>query len=305
MEPRCRFGLAPRGFAAGTVWPTPPAPGMLDEDSAARRERASLSKCKTQTQWSPDATPNDLVGVHEDDCARDSRPRTGTRPRRGARSGASQPDADSPARRPPRSAAATSPWHDLPVASVLPPLAPLVPSPSPSPLEDRLHRLEAELARCTPRAATAPSPPDPAASVVRQPAASGAASARACWPLPAPPQRRRRRRWTAWRRWSRPACAAAGSSSTPSASCGRCIACFSTRVIAYRGSAGWRRWPSLVLIVTSSSLDVRARVCRGRWGMIIDKAADLILAYFLFKLLSHEARRYRETAPDLPPSLRL
>ena len=40
-------------------------------------------------------------------------------------------------------------------------------------------------------------------------------------------------------------------------------------------------------------------------GMIIDKVADLVLAYFLFKMLSHEARRYRETAPDLPPSLRL
>ncbi len=40
-------------------------------------------------------------------------------------------------------------------------------------------------------------------------------------------------------------------------------------------------------------------------GLILDKAADLILAYVLFKLLSHEARRYRETAPDLPRSLRL
>jgi hypothetical protein len=40
-------------------------------------------------------------------------------------------------------------------------------------------------------------------------------------------------------------------------------------------------------------------------GPVIDKICDLILAYILFKLLSQESRRYRETAPDLPPSLRL
>ncbi len=40
-------------------------------------------------------------------------------------------------------------------------------------------------------------------------------------------------------------------------------------------------------------------------GFVIDKIADLVLAYILFKLLSYESRRYRETAPDLPPSLRL
>jgi hypothetical protein len=32
---------------------------------------------------------------------------------------------------------------------------------------------------------------------------------------------------------------------------------------------------------------------------------DLLLLYSMFKILGHEARRYRETAPDLPPSLRL
>lgn len=41
------------------------------------------------------------------------------------------------------------------------------------------------------------------------------------------------------------------------------------------------------------------------FGTILDKALDLVLAFVLFKLLGHEARRYRETAPDLPPSLRL
>ena len=40
-------------------------------------------------------------------------------------------------------------------------------------------------------------------------------------------------------------------------------------------------------------------------GTVVEKLCDLILAYFLFKLLSYESRRYRETAPDLPHSLRL
>ena len=40
----------------------------------------------------------------------------------------------------------------------------------------------------------------------------------------------------------------------------------------------------------------------GSW---INKAVDLILAFLLFKWLGHEARRYRQTSPDLPPTLRL
>ncbi len=40
-------------------------------------------------------------------------------------------------------------------------------------------------------------------------------------------------------------------------------------------------------------------------GLFLNKSIDLVLAFFLFKVLGHEARRYRETAPDLPPSLRL
>jgi hypothetical protein len=41
------------------------------------------------------------------------------------------------------------------------------------------------------------------------------------------------------------------------------------------------------------------------FGYWINKAVDLALAYALFRVLTREARRYRETAPDLPPSLRL
>ena len=40
-------------------------------------------------------------------------------------------------------------------------------------------------------------------------------------------------------------------------------------------------------------------------GAVLSKAVDLLLAFVLFKILGHEARRYRETAPDLPSHLRL
>jgi hypothetical protein len=39
--------------------------------------------------------------------------------------------------------------------------------------------------------------------------------------------------------------------------------------------------------------------------VIFSKIIDLLLAFVLFKWLGHEARRYRQTSPDLPPSLRL
>ena len=39
-------------------------------------------------------------------------------------------------------------------------------------------------------------------------------------------------------------------------------------------------------------------------GTLFDKALDLVLAFLLFKVLSREARRYREVTPDLPESLR-
>jgi len=40
-------------------------------------------------------------------------------------------------------------------------------------------------------------------------------------------------------------------------------------------------------------------------GDCLDKVVDLLLAFLLFKWLSHEARRYRQTSPDLPANLRL
>jgi hypothetical protein len=37
----------------------------------------------------------------------------------------------------------------------------------------------------------------------------------------------------------------------------------------------------------------------------VSNVIDLVIAFLLFKILSHEARRYRQTAPDLPSSLKL
>jgi hypothetical protein len=39
-------------------------------------------------------------------------------------------------------------------------------------------------------------------------------------------------------------------------------------------------------------------------GLTVMKLVDLVMAYFLFKILSREAARYRETAPNLPPQFR-
>jgi hypothetical protein len=66
--------------------------------------------------------------------------------------------------------------------------------------------------------------------------------------------------------------------------------------------------PLLVLLIVSSrwwlpgsSVPVFGTV----FWPVLDKLIDLLLAFVLFKVLGYEARRYRETAPDLPPSLRL
>jgi len=40
-------------------------------------------------------------------------------------------------------------------------------------------------------------------------------------------------------------------------------------------------------------------------GGLLSKPVELVLCYGLFKVLGYESRRYRETAPDLPPRLRL
>ena len=63
---------------------------------------------------------------------------------------------------------------------------------------------------------------------------------------------------------------------------------------------------ALLLIVgfVTSSLWVPGATLAGV-GYVINKIADLLIGFVLFKVLGYEARRYRETAPDLPPTLRL
>jgi hypothetical protein len=39
-------------------------------------------------------------------------------------------------------------------------------------------------------------------------------------------------------------------------------------------------------------------------GLTVMKLVDLVMAYFLVKVLAREAARYRETAPNLPPRMR-
>jgi hypothetical protein len=60
----------------------------------------------------------------------------------------------------------------------------------------------------------------------------------------------------------------------------------------------------LVLILTSKYwLPGSSIPFLGDWLLV--KLVDLLLAFLLFKWLGHEARRYRQTSPDLPPTLRL
>jgi hypothetical protein len=40
-------------------------------------------------------------------------------------------------------------------------------------------------------------------------------------------------------------------------------------------------------------------------GTLYEKVVDLFLAFVLFKVVHGEVTRYRQTSPDLPPSLRL
>ena len=256
---------------------------------------------KTQTQWSPEtAAPDVLPGVEEEVA-----PPPDPAPSQAAHQAASA-DGAIAAPPPPADDPPPSLWHDIPVASVLPPPATLLPpSPAvPSPLEDRLYRLEAELAQL--RSVQPPAPPDPSTSVVRQPggfwrnvgkrfmAPSGPAAAA---PPTAPPRADSlasmippgvRRGWV-WLDGLREL---------------RAMYCmfFDPR---YRLSWFGRLAPLLIVFLILTSWLWMPGVGLPGVGWIIDKFADLILAYLLFKLLCHEARRYRETAPDLPPNLRL
>ncbi len=254
---------------------------MLDGGFGHDGGGRDLSKRKTQTQWPTDApAPDECAGIDGDDAP--------SPPEEAAVEPAPPVPSDPPL------------WRDFPVASVLPPVAPLLPSPTASvPLEDRLHRLEAELARL--RSGPADAPPNPATSVVRQPGGFwGGVGKRLLAPsAPAAPPPRPdnlasvvppgvRRTWmlldalTELRAmyWMY----------------------FDPR---YRLSWFGRLGPLVIVALILTSGVWMPATSLPILGLVIEKIGDLILAYILFKLLSHEARRYRETAPDLPPRLRL
>jgi hypothetical protein len=76
-----------------------------------------------------------------------------------------------------------------------------------------------------------------------------------------------------------------------------------------RYNLGWfaRLMPlGLFIAIVTSLIWIPGIHLMPEWiAQVVSKIVDLFLAYFLFKILIREARRYRETAPDLPPSLRL
>jgi len=273
---------------------------------------------KRNTQFPPDATAVDEPAGIDGDVApspestEDPVPASDPRIEPPAVSESAPPAAVDPTV--PTAAAAP----ELPVASALPPVAPLLPTAAVAvPLESRIQRLETELAQlrtaqardsrfavAQPADATPPAAaPDPAAAVVRRPGRFwtdlGSRLTAPSAPAAAPPRAAGlsslvppavRRSWTLWE------------------------AITELRAMywmffdpRYRLSWAARLAPPviLVLIVTSLYRWMTPATALPYIGMVIDKIVDLVLAYILFKLLSNEARRYRETAPDLPPSLRL
>lgn len=191
-------------------------------------------------------------------------------------------------------------WNDLPVASVLPPVAPLL-APPPDLLEDRIRRLEAELSRLRALPAshaaiqTAPQRPAPPGHFwgdlgKRLIAPSG--------PAAAPPPRPEglaamvppavRRTWVLLDALAEV----------------RAVYCmfFDPR---YHLSWLARLAPLVIVGLILTSQFWMPGTAIPFVGPVIDKIADLILAFGLYKYLSYEARRYRETAPDLPAGLRL
>lgn len=198
-----------------------------------------------------------------------------------------------------------------PQAAVVPPVA--IPADGLS-LEQRIRRLEDALAQLqelrrgetrivhqptAPRPASPPPQPPPTAAPVPTAALFdmgkrllGAAS-EAITPAPAPPSppatTRARAVWFLWDTWAE----------------ARAIA---RMFLDPRYHLPWsaRVFPLVLLaaILTSkywvpgSSIPIL-----GDWLLV--KLVDTLLAFVLFKWLGHEARRYRQTSPDLPPSLRL
>ena len=189
---------------------------------------------------------------------------------------------------------------------------PAAPVPEPIPLEQRVRRLEETVkeireTRFTDRPAPEPAPPlpmqplsAPPLDFVLPPAAPAHPPARpqdfvmppAAPPLaPAPstaPPRETQRSWLFKEMW------------------------VEARAIQFmffdpRYSMPWARklLPLLLLAAFLTTSYWLPGAAIPGIGLVLEKGVLLLLGFALFKVLGHEARRYRETSPDLPPSLRL
>jgi hypothetical protein len=187
-----------------------------------------------------------------------------------------------------------------------PSFAPSAPEPSAAPsltiatetrdsLEERVRRLEAAVkelqeTRVTDRPVKEPMPslPTPPLNLVVPSIAAPPAPPPAPPPPPPPRAPEKKRTWLLTEMWAE----------------ARAIQYmfFDPR---YRMSWGGRVIPLVLLALFLTT---------GFWlpgtgiegvGRVLQKAAELVLGFALFKSLNHEARRYRETAPDLPPGWRL
>ncbi len=63
--------------------------------------------------------------------------------------------------------------------------------------------------------------------------------------------------------------------------------------------------PTLLVLFCTTDWWVKYALCGLGALPLVDKPIQLLLAYLLYKIVGLEARHYRQTAPDLPPSLRL
>jgi hypothetical protein len=80
-------------------------------------------------------------------------------------------------------------------------------------------------------------------------------------------------------------------------------------VLAFLTSSLWMPWPAVAAepVPTAPGQPAQVQPAQGPSTLrsVANKVLDLVIGFFLFKILSYEARRYRQTAPDLPPELRL
>lgn len=198
---------------------------------------------------------------------------------------------------PPIPTAAPSSWEiqlaAAPLAQAAPPSAPLVITAADPALEERLRRLEELLART--QGVTAEKKPEAAPAsgpgMLSQAKALFDVGRHLLPALPAGQAPPKAKGWLVWEMVAEL----------------RAIFCM---YVDPRYRLPWYGYvvPPVLLAAFVFSLywipfALALRELKLHWVLTVP--VDLLLLYSMFKILGHEARRYRETAPDLPPSLRL